>query len=190
MKRLAPPAILAPRGKRAAEETVRGGAFRSEFDRESDGSENDGPGVRYQLGVGDLGLAVERLNTAIALICASERLDPRSTLQLRLCVYELAMNSVEHGEFNNDNPTIHLTLEFSGNWVRVAYLDNAAGYLPDGRNDSNLVLEQIHSSNKRGLGLYMLNRICAEFGYDRSEQWNESTFSLEMNREHCTPTKR
>ena len=146
--------------------------------------------MRYQIGTDKLDRAVERLHTMTALVCAAENLDPRSTLLLRLCVYELASNSVEHGTFSNDSPIISLGLTFTEDRVSVRYRDNADVFLTTSESEVDLVAERINSSSKRGLGLYMLNKICGDFDYERTGDWNVTSFSLEMSRDHETTTAR
>jgi anti-sigma regulatory factor (Ser/Thr protein kinase) len=164
--------------------------FRSELPRKRRDSGSGHPRLRYQIGVDKLEGAVERLHTMTALVCASENLDPRSTLLLRLCVYELASNSVEHGTFTTDPPIISLGLTFSENRVAVRYRDNADVFLTTSESEVDLVEERINTNSKRGLGLYMLNKICGDFEYERTGDWNITSFSLDMSRDHETTTAR
>jgi anti-sigma regulatory factor (Ser/Thr protein kinase) len=140
------------------------------------------PAVRYEIESAGTENAVELLHTTTALVCASENLDPRSTLLLRLFVYELTSNSVEHGMFATDAPAVRLCLEFSRDRVEVIYRDNAGEFLTTGAADGDLVGEQIRSNRKRGLGLYMLNKVCADLDYNRTDDWNVTSFSLGLNR--------
>ena len=187
MKRFQPPAPSPPNSEGVGGQYNR---FRSEFPRRRSASKTSRPGLRYQIGVDMLAGAVERLHTMTALVCASENLDPRSTLLLRLCVYELASNSVEHGTFSTEMPIISLGLTFSDDRVSVRYRDNADVFLTTTESDIDLVAERIRSRSKRGLGLYMLNRICGDFEYERTGDWNVTSFSLEISREHEPTTAR
>jgi hypothetical protein len=72
----------------------------------------------------------------------------------------------------------------------VDYRDNADAFLTTATKDANLVETRIRSGGKRGLGLYMLNKICIDFDYDRADDWNVTSFTLTMNRERETVTKR
>lgn len=146
--------------------------------------------VQYQIKFEGCDRTVERLNTAIALIGVSENLDPRSTLQLRLCVYELTTNTVEHGTFPTGPPTICLVVLLENERVSVTYRDNAAVFLTMGHIDVNPIQEQIRSHSKRGLGLYMLNKLCPDFDYEWTGEWNVSTFSFKISREHVTAIRR
>ncbi len=187
MKRFAPPAPCPPSSIRYGDS---GDRFRSESPRRRSGSKADRRGMRYHIDVDDMGRAVERLHIMTALVCASEDLDPRSTLLLRLCVYELASNSAEHGTFSTNSPGIRLGLTFSENRVTVTYRDNADVFLTPSAVDVDLVAERIDTSSKRGLGLYMLNKICGDFEYKRTGDWNITSFSLDMSRDCETATTR
>jgi len=146
--------------------------------------------VEYQIKFEGCDRTVERLNTAIALIGISEHLDPRSTLQLRLCVYELTTNTVDHGTFPTGAPTICLVVLVENERVSVTYRDNAVVFLTMGHIDVNPIQEQINSHSKRGLGLYMLNKLCPDFDYEWTGEWNVSTFSFKISREHVTAIRR
>jgi anti-sigma regulatory factor (Ser/Thr protein kinase) len=187
IKQLAPLAALPPK---TDDKGGYSAFFRSELPRRGSDAKETGPWIRYQIKVDDLAHAAERLNKAIALIGESEELDARSTLQLRLFVYELTMNTVEHGTFESGSPSICLGLLFSQERVSVTYRENAAVFLTSSRTSVNLVEEQINTNSKRGLGLYMLNRMCSDFHYERTGDWNISSFSVEIKREQVSTTKR
>lgn len=186
MKRLEPPNERRPR---VDDSPVRVG-FSSEPVRRRKANGGDGPRTRYRIAVDRIDRAVERINKTIALIGESEDLDPRTALQLRLCVYELTTNAVEHGAFSTIPPMICLDLVFSEDRVSVTYRDNAGAFLTDSPASIDLVEEQINNSSKRGLGLYILGRLCSDFKYKREDDWNVSSFSLEVNRETVSVIKR
>jgi anti-sigma regulatory factor (Ser/Thr protein kinase) len=166
------------------------GCFHSERPREKRRTQAPRQPARYTIGVNDIKRGVERLHTMIALLCASENLDPRSTLQLRLCVYELVTNSIEHGRFTAKTPAICLEILFGDDRVSVNYKDNADAFMTIAAVNVDLVEARIRQRSNRGLGLYMLNKICSDFEYDRSGEWNVTSFSLTMKRERETVTKR
>ncbi|MGD8413817.1 MAG: ATP-binding protein [Candidatus Latescibacterota bacterium] len=185
MKRLATPASTPSR----TTDSIRGCfRFRADFPRRRPGGISGRPPARYRLCVEGLERAMEMLHTMTALVSASEDLDPRSTLLLRLCVYELGQNTVEHGTFTGTSPSIRLGLRFCDDMVSVEYADNADVFLPDSPENVDLVEERINSRAKRGLGLYMLNKICMDFKYERIDDWNTTSFKLDMIRE-CETVK-
>jgi len=187
MKRFCPPV---PSPSRSDGGRRPNNGFRSELPPGLPGVNTDRPAVRYEIGVDEREGAVERLHTMTALVCASESLDARSTLLLRLCIYELATNSIEHGTFTTESPSICLGLTFSENRVAVSYKDNADVFLTSSASEIDLLSERIKTNSKRGLGLYMLNKICVDFEYERSGEWNNTSFSLDMSRECETTTTR
>jgi len=140
----------------------------------------------HQLRIRGTEHAVDYVNSAVALIGTSLDLDARSMLQLRLCVYELAANTVEHGRFTDAAKEIRLQLEFSGGRVYVSYCDNAESFPTTSSQQGGLVEKLISTSGKRGIGLFMINRLSSDFEYRRDGDWNVSTFSLDVNQEHAS----
>jgi len=178
MKRLAPPSGRSP---------VPGGGVAHPFPcLPSQLADATGDGHRYQLRIRGTEHAVDYADSAVALIGTSLDLDARSMLQLRLCVYELAANTVEHGRFTHAAKEICLQLEFSGDRVYVSYCDNAESFPTTSRQQGGLVETLINTSRKRGIGLFMLNRLSSDFEYRRDGDWNVSTFSLDVNQEHAS----
>jgi anti-sigma regulatory factor (Ser/Thr protein kinase) len=184
MKQLAPPIPLA---KKSDDSDDQLSCFSSKWPRDRT---TEHYRVEYQIKFEGCDRTVERLNTAIALIGISEDLDPRSTLQLRLCVYELTTNTVEHGTFPSSAPTICLGVLLENERVSVTYRDNAAVFLTTGHIGVDRIQEQIDSHSKRGLGLYLLNKLCPDFDYEWTGEWNISTFSFKISREHVTAIRR
>ncbi len=143
----------------------------------------------YRIIVHGLEHAVESINTAIAIIGTAVDLDSRSSLHLRLCIYELSMNTAEHGNFPGKKASIDLTLEFSDEIVRVVYRDDSKPFRTVSNANSGLVGDKISQGSKRGLGLYMINRLCSDFFYERNNNWNTSSFNLDISRNHLTAKK-
>ena len=178
MKRLAPPSGRPP--------VPGGGAARRCPRLPSQLADATGEGHRYQLQIRGTEHAIDYLNSAVALIGTSLDLDPRCLLQLRLCVYELAVNTVEHGRFTHDLREICLQLEFAVDRVYVSYCDNAESFPTTSQQQGGLVETLINTSKKRGIGLFMLNRLSSDFEYRRDGDWNVSTFSLDVDREYAS----
>jgi anti-sigma regulatory factor (Ser/Thr protein kinase) len=143
----------------------------------------------YRITVHGLDLAVESINKAIAIVGTSLNLDSRSSLHLRLCIYELTMNTAEHGDFSDTAASIELTLEFTDNTVWVVYRDDSRPFATISTAGSGIVGQNMTTRSKRGLGLYMINRLCPDFNYERSDNWNTSTFSLEIKSNKLTAKK-
>lgn len=144
------------------------------------------PDVEYRMSFGDVENAVGALNKAVMLVGEAADLDARSQFMLRLCIYELIVNTVEHGTFDVERPEISVAMAFKAGEVVVSYADNAMVFLADNTSEVDMVEEHIKSSSKRGLGLYLLNNICDDWKCERLNDWNVTTFSLEINR-HGAP---
>lgn len=148
------------------------------------------PVVEYQMSFGHMENAVSALTNTVMLIGESADLDPRSQFMLRLCVYELIVNTVEHGTFDVAYPEVSVRVAFTGEKVVVSYADNATVFMADETSVVDMVEEQIKSSSKRGLGLYLLNNICNNWKYERLKDWNVTTFSLDLNCDKTPVTER
>jgi anti-sigma regulatory factor (Ser/Thr protein kinase) len=136
----------------------------------------------YRICANGLDGAVENINKVVAIVGTSLDLDPRSTLQLRLCVYELSTNTAEHGVFASGPCSIDVELFFGRSSVRVVYRDNSERFSTHGPGDSRIVGRNISTGRKRGLGLYMINRLCSDLSYRRIDGWNTSSFILETDK--------
>jgi anti-sigma regulatory factor (Ser/Thr protein kinase) len=130
------------------------------------------PTVKYHITLNDITTAVNDVSRSITLISRSVELRPRNQLQLRLSLYELAANTVDHGTFEARRPTIRIALYLTDAYATVEYQDNANAFVPGGASEGNLVEKHIDSQSKRGLGLYMLNKICDDISYERAGGWN------------------
>lgn len=144
----------------------------------------------YEVSFRNLDTVINDLTTTVMLISDVADLDPRSQFKLRLSLYELVVNTVEHGTFCADTPEIAIRLTFAEERVSVSYADNATVFMADGVSAVDMVEEQIRSNSKRGLGLYLLNNVCEQWKYIRSENWNLTTFILEISRYTTTQTQR
>ncbi len=144
----------------------------------------------YQVSFNDLDKVVNDLTTTVILISDTADLDPRSLFKLRLSLYELVVNTVEHGTFRVDSPEITVRLMFAEERVSVSYADNATVFMADNTSAVDMVEEQIKSSSKRGLGLYLLNNVCDDWKYKRVDDWNITTFGLEISRDTTPANER
>jgi anti-anti-sigma factor len=121
---------------------------------------------------------LERLTTAVLLLGASIPLDDKSLSHLRLCVYELAANTLEHGEFPGGTPEIAVSFWFSDSHVIVDYRDNAEPFSTACEKTID-VGEKIKNRSKRGLGLFLLHRITEDLEYQRVGAENSTRFKVE-----------
>ena len=146
--------------------------------------------TEYTMSFGDMDTVIGDLTTTVMLIGEAADIDPRNQFMLRLCIYELIVNTVEHGTFDVDLPEVSVTMRFTDDSIIVSYADNATVFIADGASAVDMVEEQIKSSSKRGLGLYLLNNICSEWKSERAGDWNVTTFSLEIKRDKTPVSER
>ena len=135
----------------------------------------------YCFSFSKLDTVLDKIHSIISLIGESMNLDSRTLSRLQLCVYELAVNSVEHGTFETGSPTITLVISSDPTHVTVCYKDNADIFLTK-RHQPVDIGNQIKIKNIRGLGLFIMNRLTHDFVYKRLSNWNVTMFKIEKQR--------
>ena len=120
---------------------------------------------------------LDTINSAINYIGKAMNLDERTSSRLKLCVYELTVNSVEHGTFETDDPTITLVISSNKTHVTICYKDNANIFLTKGHQAIDIG-NKIKTKSTRGLGLFIMNRLSQNFEYKRLGNWNVTTFKI------------
>ncbi|MEJ2721683.1 MAG: hypothetical protein P8181_11190 [bacterium] len=118
----------------------------------------DGHEVVYEFRSRSLLTMLDDLTIAVMLIGNSIPLDEESLLHMRLSLYELGANSVEHGRFDHGSPETKMRIAIAADHLEITYLDNADEFctvtpcrVDIGRN--------IDEGRKRGLGLFVLQSI-------------------------------
>jgi len=135
--------------------------------------------VEYNLHLNSLDSAIHDATKGTLLIGVSENLDDRTLSQLRFCVYELAVNTFEHGMFSGKTPSLSVAVRFEDERIHVTFKDNAGVFITS--NETELSVEQkIATGDNRGLGLHMLRRMANDVTYRRIENWNMT--SMVINR--------
>lgn len=122
-------------------------------------------------------MAPERIGQLVLLIGTSLALDDEALHLLRLCLYELVANTAEHADFDSSEREIQVTLTTHPDCIEVAYRDNAGKFSTVKRRKIN-VRKKMKCGDKRGLGLFMLDRISENLDYKRQDGWNETTFRI------------
>ena len=120
---------------------------------------------------------LDTINSAINYIGRAMNLDKRTSSRFKLCVYELTVNSVEHGTFETDDPTITLVISSDETHVTVCYKDNANIFQAKGHQAIDIG-NKIKTKSTRGLGLFIMNRLSQNFEYKRLGNWNVTTFLI------------
>jgi len=137
--------------------------------------------LEYQFRAQTLADVVGRVATTTILIGLATALDETSRGHLRLFAYELAMNCVEHGSFGEATPDIRMDITMTDTGITVSYRDNANIFMTG--NHLHLDVDRkIAEGDKRGLGLFIMNRLARTFDYRRLGEWNVTT--LTMNAGH------
>ncbi|MDH3198484.1 MAG: anti-sigma factor antagonist [Candidatus Krumholzibacteria bacterium] len=145
--------------------------------------------VEYSLRLDNLATALDRTTTAAILIGCASDLDQTTRSHLRLAMYELAVNSVEHGEFQNDAPEIRIAVRVSRARAWLYYMDNGALFVT-GKHMHMDIADKIAQRDKRGLGLYILNKLANTIEYKRLQDWNVTTLVFEAKEERTTQSYR
>jgi anti-sigma B factor antagonist len=152
--------------------------------------DDSGSSVEYEFSCRDLYAVLDHLTTAVLIVGYSVPLDEDSLSRLRLCLYELATNTVEHGTFDHARPEIRVSLIVGEDCIVAKYSDNARAFstLRGRRID---IGEKISRRAKRGLGLFLLNNITEGLSYERDSAWNRTSFIIHRdNNASCNPNRR
>ena len=144
---------------------------------------DSGERIEYRVRFSDPAVTLDRLTTAVLLLGASIPLDEESQSYLRLCVYELAANSLEHGDFDGRCPVVTVSLSFTDTHIEVAYSDNSETFSTATKKSVD-VGEIIKQRGKRGLGLFLLQNITEDLDYRRVGDENSTRFKIER-RDKC-----
>jgi anti-sigma B factor antagonist len=154
----------------------RAGA-RGRGENEARGSYGPNKVAEHKIRLCDMEIAAERIGQLVLLLGTSLALDDESLSMLRLCLYELASNTVEHAAFGSENPEIRVTLVTQPDRVEVVYRDNASRFSTTNHKEINIE-RKMKDGHKRGLGLFMLDKIAQDLIYQRHGDWNETTFTI------------
>lgn len=138
--------------------------------------------AEHRIRLRDMNAAPDRVGQLVLLIGTSLAMDDDALSMLRLLLYELVVNTVEHARFTVKDREIGITLVTHPDRVDVMYRDNANEFstIANKKIDIN---GKMKAGHKRGLGLFMLHRISDRVKYRRDLDWNETTFSISRSRE-------
>lgn len=141
------------------------------------GRRDGGDKVEHRFAFTSLQTILDDLTAALLIAGVAMSLDQRTLGHLRLCLYELAANTVEHARFGGAPPEIRVEIAAEKNRIEVDYKDNAAEFstILDGNID---IGDRIKGKSKRGLGLYLLGRMTTGLRYERESGWNHTKFAI------------
>jgi anti-sigma B factor antagonist len=109
-------------------------------------------------------------------------LDERILSHLRLCLYELGANTVEHAKFPGPDQFIDIEMVIGDKWIELGYKDNAEPFNTVDKGSFD-IHEKIQSGSKRGLGLYLLKRLAQKISYARDAECNITSLKLLRNKD-------
>jgi anti-anti-sigma factor len=143
---------------------------------------DSGGAVEYEFVCTDLTTVLDDLTAAVLVIGHALPLDETSLSRLRLCLYELGANAVEHGSFDGANPEIRVSLVIGDDCIVAKFSDNASAFstLKGRRVD---VADKIRRRSGRGLGLFLLNNITDGLSYERDGSWNRTRLIIRRDKD-------
>lgn len=144
--------------------------------------------ARYCMEFLDMDNVSDRIGAAMMLIGSASRVDPTTTRHMRLCGYELATNTVEHGSSTREKE-ISVTVDIFPTEIGIRYSDTADPFVTmDGRKIN--VGEKIKRGEKRGLGLFILNKLAKSMTYERLDDTNVTELLLASRTTSSYPNRR
>lgn len=154
----------------------RGTTFSSVYPRS--GSRKSNRVIEFTIDSQSFDSMLHDVKDFVTLVAHSIPLTTRVLSRLRLSIYELAVNSVEHGWFTDPRPQIDINVRISQGAVEVTYRDNGAEFRTTTRSKVN-IKNQIDRRRKRGLGLFMIAKVAEELQFERKGKWNCTSFMLQ-----------
>lgn len=149
---------------------------------------DDGCGVEYSIRIDRLTDALEHVTTAAVLIGEACDMDEVTRKHLQFCVYELVINTIEHGVFAAAEPVVRIQLKLDELAVQVMYRDNGHPFATD--DPANVdVDKKVANGDKGGFGLFLLQKL-ARVEYKRDDGWNTTTLTLASRSQSGTTIKR
>ncbi len=95
------------------------------------------------------------------------------SFEVRLSVYELLMNVVEHGFEPGSHDWIQVDLEREEDMLLISIIDQGVAFDPSGDSEFDL-LAYIEARKTRGLGLIMTRRIAEQITHRRESGYNKT----------------
>ena len=133
--------------------------------------------IEYGIHFFDLHNVLDYLTSFVLLIGGSIPLEDRVLSRLRLCIYELAANSVDHAEFIRPLTRIEVRLLMCDKLIEVTYKDNATVFQATNRQKVDIA-QIIETKRRRGLGLFVLEKLASDLSCKRDGKWNCTTFTI------------
>ncbi|MCX5753008.1 MAG: anti-sigma factor antagonist [Candidatus Krumholzibacteria bacterium] len=136
---------------------------------------------RYSLFLAGTGDNADRASRCAHILAVAFGYTNDFSFEIRLGVYELLMNVIEHGIESDSRDWIQVDLEREGDTLLVSIIDQGVAFDPS--KDSEFDLQAyIGARKKRGLGLIMTHRIAEQFTHHR-----ESGFNMTLMKKSVRP---
>jgi serine/threonine-protein kinase RsbW len=112
--------------------------------------------------------------SAIALATCA-RVDESVLMQLRLAIYELCLNVVEHGRCQESGGEIRLGLRFEDDAIRGWIEDRCEPFNPLQRAEGSWS-QRVAMRARRGYGIMIVRRLMDELDYEYTGRGNRISF--------------
>jgi anti-sigma B factor antagonist len=136
----------------------------------------------YQVVFRNFRAVLDRITQFVLTVGNACLLDERIISHLRLCLYELSVNTVEHAEFRGPSRFIDIEMVINDNWIELNYSDNAEPFHTLDRGSFDID-KRIQSGAKRGLGLYVLRMLAQKISYAHNGELNVTSLKLLRSQE-------
>lgn len=143
---------------------------------------DSGNSLEYEFVCGNMATVLEDLTTTVLVVGYSVPLDEESLSRLRLCLYELGANTVEHGRFDHMRPQVRVSLVVGEDCIVARYSDNASAFSTL-KGKSLDIAEKISRRARRGLGLCLLHNMTDGLSYERDSSWNRTRFIIHRKKD-------
>jgi anti-anti-sigma factor len=145
--------------------------------------ENDDSYSLFLVGSGD---TVELASRCAHVIAVALGYTSDFSFEIRLSVYELLMNVVEHGIESSEHEWIQVELTREGDMLVVSVIDQGVAFDPTGGSDFDLQ-EYLDARKTRGLGLIMTRRIAEQLTHRRVSGYNKTLMKKSVWSRSSTP---
>jgi len=115
----------------------------------------------------------------VADVVASLGLPPTRLDKLKTAVAEATMNAIEHGNQNNPEINVHITVESSGDRLTIRVVDHGGGREIPESTAPDLELKLAGEQTPRGWGLFLIKNMVDEMHVSADE--THHTIELVMN---------
>jgi hypothetical protein len=140
----------------------------------------------YSIRFYELQDVVDRITRLVLVLGKVVPLEDDTITRLRLCLYELCVNTMESAPLLTGDTLIELKIAVAGLWIDVTYRDNVA-FIHAGNREIHGEWRE-RTERRRDPRLDVLQKLMAEPRYRRAGHWRTTAFRIDRNR--VPPTER